>query len=108
MILHQVEDNCQPANLEQVKHINGLLVPHVRDNCLGYEHGSFTCRMLVIMPITFAILFVLLIVSVCVCSCVSFYKWIRVRRKYRYVKNLSLANETGKPMMTKASKADHI
>lgn len=74
--------------------------------------------MLVIMPITLSILVILLITSVCVCSCVSFYKWIRVRRKYRRVINMNMAEKLGdqrsydlkvadgdKPRMIKASKA---
>lgn len=109
-LLHQVETSCTAHNLDQVKHLNGLVVPHIRDNCLGYEHGSFTCRMLVIMPITLAILFVLLILSICVCSCVSFYKWIRVRRKYRRVMNLRVAQDIDEfktPKILAASKTSN-
>lgn len=91
-IIHKVDDECDPENLAQVKHIAGLAVPKVRDHCLGYEHGSFSCRMLVIMPVTFAVLVILIILSVCVCSCVSFYKWIGVRRKYLRVVNLNTAH----------------
>lgn len=91
-IIHKVDDECDPENLAQVKHMAGLAVPMVRDHCLGYEHGSFSCRMLVIMPVTFAILVILIILGVCVCSCVSFYKWIAVRRKYLRVVNLNTAH----------------
>lgn len=92
-IIHKVDDECDPENLQQVKHLAGLMVPQVRNHCRGYEHGSFTCRMLVIMPITFVLIFIILILSVCVCSCVSFYKWTAVRRKYNRVVNIHTANQ---------------
>lgn len=84
-----------------MKHLAGAVVPHVRDQCIGYEHGSFTCRLLVIMPITFAVLFIALIIGINICACVSFYKWIAVRRKYRRVVNLNTANDMKKNNMNK-------
>lgn len=88
-IIHKVDDECEPENLVQVKHMAGLAVPKMREHCREYEHGSFTCRLLVIMPVAFVIIFILLILGVCVCSCVSFYKWTAVRRKYLRVVNLN-------------------
>lgn len=104
-ILHKVDAECEADNLSQVKHISGLMVPHVRDHCIGYEHGSFTCRMLIITPIVFIALFVLIILSICVCANVSFYKWIRVRRKYQRVLN---QDSTSKSTRTASSRNSSI
>jgi len=106
-IIHRVDDECDAHNLQQVKHLAGLMVPHVRDQCIGYEHGSFTCRLLVIMPITFAILFIAFLVGICVCACVSFHKWMAVRRKYRKVVNYDVANNTVIPLNNKNNLTIH-
>lgn len=93
LVIHKVEDECDEHNLQQVKHVAGLVNPHMEKHCIAYENGSFACRMLVIMPIAFILIFVLTIIAVCVCSCVSFYKWGAVRRKYQKAVNYRIANE---------------
>lgn len=86
-LLYMVESSCELASFEQLQHLNGLLVPFIRDQCdrQGYEHGSSACQSLLIVPLMFTIIFVLLIVAFCCCSCVSFQQMLRLRRNYRRV-----------------------
>lgn len=92
---NKVSEECEEDNVKQVKHLSGLVEPKVRSHCTAYERGSFTCRMLVIMPLVMIILIILTSISLCICAHVSFYKWIQVRRKYRRVVNLqSQADES--------------
>ena len=92
---NKVSEECEEDNVKQVQHISGLVEPQIRQHCTAYERGSFTCRMLVIMPLVMIILIILTSISLCICAHVSFYKWIQVRRKYRRVVNLqSQADES--------------
>lgn len=93
-LLYMVESSCELASLEQLQHLNGLLVPFIREQCdrQGYEHGSSACQSLLIVPLMFTILFVLLIIAFCCCSCVSFQQMLRLRRNYRRVVGMVATN----------------
>ena len=86
-LIHKVEKECNQTNLDQVKHMSGLMAPRAREHCAAYPQGSFTCRLLIIMPVTFAVLFVIFFVAINVCACVMFCKWRNARRKYRKASN---------------------
>ncbi|OTF71976.1 hypothetical protein BLA29_000476 [Euroglyphus maynei] len=101
---HKVSEECEEENVKQVQHLSGLIEPQIRPHCKAYERGSFTCRMLIIMPIAMVVLFILFVISFCVCAHVSLYKWIQVRRKYRRVVNLGLQSDEPFMMNKKSEK----
>lgn len=95
-LLHKVEKECNQTNLDQVKGMSALVAPRVREHCAAYPQGSFTCRLLIIMPVTFAVLFVIFFVAINVCACVMFCKWRNARTKYQKAK-------TGSPVGSRNS-----
>lgn len=87
-LIKKIDEECEPENLDKVRNLSGLVSPHIRDHCGSYQSGTFSCRMLVIMPITLCVLFIIFLLVLFICANVSLVKWIRVRRKYRRVMNI--------------------
>lgn len=89
LLLFIVESSCETASLDQLKHLNALFVPFIRDQCVsqGFEHGSSPCQSLLLIPLLFAILLIVFILVFCLCSCFSFQQMLRLRRDYRRVVN---------------------
>ncbi|KPM09786.1 hypothetical protein QR98_0083310 [Sarcoptes scabiei] len=106
-LLTKVNEECDNEVLDKMHHLSALISPHMQDQCISYEQGSFTCRLLVIMPITILVLIFLILIAFCICANVSLIKWIYVRRKYQRIINLQLEPKTQIDTLMGIKKSKH-
>lgn len=82
-----VMDNCYEHNYHQINNMTRPFILQMETNCQSYPRDSFSCKLMIVTPITLLVILILLILSLCICAVVTCLRLRRYQRYHEYHKS---------------------